>query len=202
MQYSNVVKKFLWLRKKVDMLCSSCKELIPNAVFCWKWGVFRVNFNIPGTLKKRQTPKNLIKKKRASETHENESWEFETSWDIHTVTRNAHQLYDIVSSISARKIHFARPNGDSTFIQTSHSHKMLSSLCQLSWAICSKRSPRSVLAIVQRERLFKWWWRKRCFDFGRFLHVKRVMRARWGVFASPNLITWKSVDWSGSIKGA
>ena len=125
-----------------------------------------------------------------------------TSWDIHTVTRNAHQLYDIVSSISAQKIHFARPNGDSTFIQTSHSHKMLSSLCQLSWAICSKRSPRSVLAIVQRERLFKWWWRKRCFDFGRFLHVKRVMRARWGVFASPNLITWKSVDWSGSIKGA
>ena len=105
-----------------------------------------------------------------------------TSWDIHTVTRNAHQLYNTISFISAQIIHFTRPNGDLTFIQTSRSHKMLNSLCQLSWAICSKRSLRSVLAIVRWERLFRRCCKMRCFDFGRFLHVKRVVRARWGVF--------------------
>jgi len=105
-----------------------------------------------------------------------------TSWDIHTLTRNAHQLYNTVSFIFAQKIHFTRPNGDSTFIQTSRSHKMLTPLCQLSWANCRKRSPRSVLTIVWWKQLFAWWWKKRCFDSGRFLHEKRVVRARWGVF--------------------
>jgi len=103
----------------------------------------------------------------------------------HEVTRDAHQLYNILSIISAQKIRFTRPNGDSTFIQTSRSHKMLNSLYQLSWAICSKRSLRSVLAIVRWERLFRRCCKKRCFDYGRFWHLKRVMRARWWVFASP-----------------
>ena len=108
-----------------------------------------------------------------------------TSWDIHTLTRDAHQLYNTVSIISAQKIHFTRPSGDSTFIQTSRSHKLLNPPCQLSWAICSKRSLCSVFAIVRWERLFRRCCKKRCFDYGRFLRAKRVMRARWGVFASP-----------------
>ena len=57
-----------------------------------------------------------------------------TSWDIHTLTRNAHQLYNTVSSISAQKIYFTRPNGDFTFIQTSCSHKGSESACSLSLA--------------------------------------------------------------------
>ena len=100
----------------------------------------------------------------------------------HEVTRDVHQLYNILSIISAQKIRFTRPNGDSTFIQTSRSHKLLNSLCQLSKAICSKRSLRSVLAIVRWERLFRRCCKKRGFDSGRFLHEKRVVRARWGVF--------------------
>jgi len=41
----------------------------------------------------------------------------------HEVTRDAHQLCNTVSIISAQKIRFARPNGDFTFIQTSRSYK-------------------------------------------------------------------------------
>jgi len=43
----------------------------------------------------------------------------------HEVTRDAHQLCNTVSIISAQKIRFARPNGDFTFIQTSRSYKLL-----------------------------------------------------------------------------
>jgi hypothetical protein len=100
----------------------------------------------------------------------------------HEVTRNAYQLYNTTSSISTQKIRFARPKGDSTFIQTSRSHKLLNPLCQLSLAICSKRSPRSVLTIVWWKQLFTLWWANRCFDCSRFFCVKRVVRARWGVF--------------------
>ena len=111
-----------------------------------------------------------------------------TRWDTRRAVTRATRvlLCGAASFVSARKkIHFTRPNGDSTFIQTSRSHKMLNSLYQLSWAICSKRSLRSVLAIVRWERLFRRCCKKRYFDYGRFWHLKRVMRAHWWVFASP-----------------
>ena len=105
------------------------------------------------------------------------------TWATHKVTRNAHQLYTLSSFNSTQKIRFVRPNSDLTFIQTSHSLKGNGSGHSLSWPICRKRSPRSVLTIVRRERLFTWWWKKRGFDSGRFLRAKRVLRSRWGVFA-------------------
>jgi len=43
-----------------------------------------------------------------------------------------------VSIISAKKIHFAQPNGDFTFIQTSRSLKLFNPLCQLSLADLSQ----------------------------------------------------------------
>ena len=87
-----------------------------------------------------------------------------TSWDIHTLTRNAHQLYNIVSIISAKKIHFARPKDDFTFTQTSRSLKLFNPLCQLSLADLSQTitafstyyglMKAVVYVVVEEERLW------------------------------------------------
>ena len=104
-----------------------------------------------------------------------------TSWDIHTVTRNAHQLYDIVSSISAQKIHFARPNGDLTFIQTSHSLKGNGSGHSLSLANLSQtittfstyyRLMKAVVCVVVEEERF--WFRS---VFARETRVEIALRS-------------------------
>jgi hypothetical protein len=75
----------------------------------------------------------------------------------------AHQLYNTVSFISTQKIHFARPNGDLTFIQTSHSLKGTesvhsSSLANLSQTITTfstyYRLMKAVVCVVVEEERF------------------------------------------------
>ena len=99
-------------------------------------------------------------------------------WATHKVTRNANQLYTLLSFNSTQKIRFVRPNGDFTVIQTSHSHKKRNLDKLQSQAVCHKRSPHSYLTLVRRDWLFRRWWKKRCFDFGRFSCAKRVLRER------------------------
>ena len=102
-------------------------------------------------------------------------------WATHKVTRNAHQVYTLSSFVFTQKIRFVRPNGDFTVIQTSHSHKKRNRDKLQSQAVCNKRSPHSYLTTVRRDWLFRRWWKKRCFDSGRFSYAKRVLRERWGV---------------------
>ena len=102
-------------------------------------------------------------------------------WATHKVTRNAHQLYALLSFVFTQKIRFVRPNGDFTIIQTSHSHKKLNLDKLQSQAVCNKRSPHSYLTILRRDWLFPRWRKKRCFDSAQFSYAKRVLRERWGV---------------------
>ena len=76
-------------------------------------------------------------------------------WATHKVTRNANQLYALSSFNSTQKIRFVQPNGDSTFIQTSHSHKKRNLDKLQSQAVCNKRSPHSYLTLVRRDWLFR-----------------------------------------------
>ena len=102
-------------------------------------------------------------------------------WATHKVTRNAHQLYALLSFVFTQKIRFVRPNGDFTVIQTSHSHKKRNLDKLQSQAVCRKRSPHSYLTLLRRDWLFRRWRKKRCFDSGQFSYAKRVLRERWGV---------------------
>ena len=76
-------------------------------------------------------------------------------WATHKVTRNANQLYTLLSFVFTQKIRFVRPNGDFTVIQTSHSHKKRNLDKLQSQAVCNKRSSLSDLTTVRRDWLFR-----------------------------------------------